>query len=127
MDMPFDEADWVKARVNGSARAAFFRLLAGLRKDVATRNAHRKPGDAFKLEIVESKDGVTIARHDGGSPKQVRFTHGDGRIEAVGDGVRLRATLTLNGHGQCRLNLDGTPTEDWRFRQLALETLFFGE
>jgi hypothetical protein len=119
------DLDWVRARADAPLFTTFRRLVAGVKKDVATRACLRRTGDAFTLDVVESADQCVVTRRGSGRSAQVRFAKYEHGIEAVGEELRLRATLSLDGDGQCRLHVNGVPTEEWHFRQLALQALFF--
>jgi hypothetical protein len=42
------------------------------------------------------------------------------------DKEKCIATLTLNNEGECRLLVNGQELEEWQFRKMMWEELFFG-
>lgn len=128
------ELNWVQKRAECSAAKVFRELQGGIENDVAAANeAKRLAGRFFpdtRLASQLTADGkvFVVAQINIAGPRVV-FILGDGMIEARNEveGIRWTATLTLNDEGRCKLKLDdGRELEQWQFRKLALESLFFG-
>jgi RNase P/RNase MRP subunit p29 len=129
--------DWVKERSQCSAGAVFERLKIEIENDVQVRNSLIPKGHDYKFhfEVTDSRKDLIVSLHgkifDKTTPRDINegiSVHIDGSAIIVRENdlkEKLRATLTLNENGECRLKIDGVEYESWRFRQAALEELFF--
>jgi hypothetical protein len=118
--------DWVSARAECSAWKVFKELEQGARGDLDSINSKRQPEDHTKFELAKyGNDRFSILCV--GEPKRgsVDFLLKDEEIIVTGSGVPLTATLTINNKRQCRLKVKGEDLEQWQFRKMALEGLFF--
>lgn len=130
------ELNWVQKRAECSAEKVFRELQIGVENDVAAANeAKRLAGNFFpdtRLATKLTADGrvFVVAQINIAGPRVVFFLH-DKKIQAR-DEVRSAtwtATLALNDEGRCKLKIeeDDRLLEQWQFRRLALEGLFFGD
>ena len=75
----YEEVDWVTTRAQCSVPAMFARLLAGVKSDVAARNALRSSEDTATFEVVEAEREFTVVRNNGDT-RRVRFEHDESAI-----------------------------------------------
>lgn len=122
--------DWVTARAQCSVARAFITLLAGVRKDVAIRNALLATSGGARFEVVEASgnDFSVFQQVAGGQVRQVRFECDESMVMIRGPkGYFLRLSLTIDFSGFCRfVTEEGDRLDSWQVRKLALEDLFFG-
>ena len=90
----YEEVDWVTTRAQCSVRAMFARLLAGVKSDVAARNALRSSEDTATFEVVEAEREFTVVRNNGDT-RRVRFEHDESAIR-VHDGGAFSFFATIN-------------------------------
>lgn len=126
------ELNWVEKRDACSVQQVFNELVRGIDNDVAVVNQLKKiPGQTrFVAEILSDNSTVVVGQIN--IPARVRVKIGivGDRIETSGEvgTVVLSARVTLNNAGRCMLVLDDdTELEQWQFRKMALEGLFFGD
>jgi hypothetical protein len=103
--------------------------VLGIDNDVAALN---QIPDQIRVAAQMLSDNSTLVVAQINVPAMVRV-----KIGIVGDRIEtsrevgregLSARVTLNNIGRCMLVLDdGTELEQWQFRKMALEGLFFGE
>jgi len=120
------ELDWVERRAACSAVEVFRQLQTGIENDIAFINK-RPGGDAFRATLTSDGRTFVIASMSNLGPRVVLF-YAHEKIE-IRDELTKRNTvarLTLNDAGRCVLKVDGRELEQWQFRKLALENLFFG-
>jgi hypothetical protein len=117
--------DWVSARSECSAWKVFKELEQGASADIDSINSKRQSEDQTKFVLAKYSNDRFSVVYEGGRGS-VDFLLKDEEI-TVSDGssVRLRAILTINNKRQCRLKVDGQELEQWQFRKMALEGLFF--
>ncbi len=122
------EVNWVAALAQCSLTPVFIRLKAGAEADVRTRTALRQ-GEAVTFGVTDHGEMFAVYLDDNsGRTKKVTFTRNPHDITVVAnDGTpEVKATLTLNNLGECRLLVNGQELEEWQFRKNALGRLFFG-
>ncbi len=128
MEIP-RELNWVKERAACTAERIFFQIVDGIKKDIAERNIINSKA-AFLSDL--SGDGKTFVVGEGGNfarSERIRITALDGKIEMIDDFRKMviDAEVFLNDEGRCKLRLsDGKELEQWQFRRMVLEDLFFG-
>jgi hypothetical protein len=117
--------DWVNARAQCSAAIMFARLRVNVKADVEKRS--RLDGNWF-FKFWSEEHAFFVSRE---RPNQTRTLSFVGCPTSIGvmdeDKERYIATLTLNNEGECRLSVNGQEMEEWQFRKMILEELFFGD
>lgn len=127
ISMPAD-FDWVRARQECSILKVFKELENGVRNDVAIMQS-LKPDSQVKYFVTAPARGrFSVVREGGDFPDSVDFVLANGAITAQDDQGKFvhRAGITLNPKGECKLKVDQSELDQWQFRRLALEQLFFG-
>jgi hypothetical protein len=123
------ELDWVEKRATCTAEAMFLQLANGVQVDVKARNAIGNDGN-FAAEFSGDKRALVIGETGAWARKERVRIFPLGRNIEVRDeicGAAFSAEVFLNDEGRCKLRLkDGIELEQWQFRRLALEALFFG-
>lgn len=128
MDIP-RELNWVKERAACTAERIFIQIVDGMKKDIVERNIVNSRA-AFLSDL--SSDGKTFVVGEGGNfarRERIRITAVDGKIEMMDEFRKMviDAEVFLNDDGRCKLRLsDGREIEQWQFRRMVLEDLFFG-
>jgi hypothetical protein len=126
--IPPVDFDWVTARGECSVKSMFVSLLVGVRADVTARNKLAKP-KTVRFEGQETMRTFIVARYDDLQDGIATATFGyDGdKLTVLLNGtLKAEATLTLNKKRECRLLVNGEELEQWQFRKMALESIFFG-
>ena len=124
--------DWVKARRECSIAKVFesLHLAAKASVDAMETTANGKTWNNFQFSAFA--DSFSVVWDNGFEKRGVRF-HLERRTRIVADPFRvpnatpMRADLTLNDDGECRLVVDGAELQEWQFLKRALEPLFFGQ
>lgn len=128
MDIP-RELDWVKERTACTADRIFIQVVEGMKKDIAERNVANSNAPVLGDFTA---DGKTFVIGEGGNfarRERIRLASLNGKIEAHDDfrKVVIAAEVFLNDEGRGKLRLsDGKEIEQWQFRRMVLEDLFFG-
>lgn len=121
--------DWVKARSDCSLPGVFKQLQRGVQNDVEEAKKLLSSSSAISL-TVESRTGrFSVVRSENGSiPDTVDFALNGDKIVVQSDEGKILAvvTLTLDNSGRCKLSVGGAELEQWQFRRMVLEKLFFG-
>ena len=119
--------DWVRERINCSPGGVFEQLALDVRTDVDTMNSQRKPNDQTKIEFVRNHNRFSVALLPSNAAfPPINFSIAGEVIRVEnGSSIDLTATLTLSDAGECRLRVHGAEKEQWQFRRMALEELFF--
>jgi hypothetical protein len=130
-----ENLNWVKVRAACSIGAMFKALELGAHEDVAEVTLLIKPQDNIAFSVVANHRRFSVIREDGataGTPvpvtREVNFVL-EGKAIVISDGngrLQLKATITLNNEGQCKLVVENNEVEQWQVRRMALEKLFFG-
>jgi len=126
-DVP-QELNWVEKRAACTADSIFLQLVAGINDDVKARNVAGYDAN-FAAELTRDKQVLVIGQTGVWARKErIRIFPLHGKIE-VRDEIRsanFSAEVFLNEEGRCKLRLeDGKELEQWQFRRMALEALFF--
>ncbi|MBZ5489841.1 MAG: hypothetical protein LAO76_02795 [Acidobacteriia bacterium] len=125
--------DWVTERSQCSPANSFERLKAEIKDDIKARTVLIKSGD-YKLSFSEENKNRLIVTLEGILPGKVPpvsinesvWIELSGKVIIVRNlEEELKATLTLNEEGKCRLKIKGIEHDFWRVRQMLLEDLFF--
>jgi hypothetical protein len=125
IDPGFDDFSWVDAVEACSYAKVFVELRAGVEEDVTVRN--RQLGQNSFGVTAPKPESFTVYRDNPTSPNAVRFDCAKGAIRAValGGGPDIIVRLKVNMSGHCRLVIKKQEYEQWEFRKMALEGLFF--
>jgi hypothetical protein len=126
--------NWVTSRAECSLLAVFKALELGAREDVETVTSLVMPHERVSFSVVASHCRFSVIREDGATPaspiprsRDVNFTvEGQEIVASKGNKILLRAAITLNNEGQCKLKIGDEELEQWQVRRMALEELFFG-
>jgi hypothetical protein len=125
------ELDWVTQRAGCEPQATFDRLRERVKADVELRG-----------QLFESKRHPLIAdfQFENGDPTRFRVARYQAqdyarvtfRLEAPtitvadeGAGVIIAGSPKVDVDGRCKFQVDNQLLEEWQFRMLALEGLFF--
>jgi hypothetical protein len=129
-DIPQD-LNWVEARAECSLRNIFTALEHGVREDVDTRISLLGEGAKMKLSVVSSNRRFTVLREDDVLPLSISdeatfvLNPDEILVQNSRNMVLFRASITLTNGGQCKLRVGEEELEQWQFRRMALEKLFF--
>jgi diphthamide biosynthesis methyltransferase len=123
--------DWVTARAECSISRMFVRLHTQVMVDVERRNSLVSANERLKFLVEVHGDSEFSVRHEEAGQEEpgiVRFRRTESAIVvASNDGtVKLAVTLAVDHLNECRFVINGEHVEEWHFRKLALEGLFFG-
>ncbi|MGA2430214.1 MAG: hypothetical protein ABSH13_17060 [Candidatus Acidiferrum sp.] len=127
MEGRIENLDWVAERAACSLALIFEKLKDQIKVDVEERNKLRPEGVAYKFVAAVQGDSITVAGESNRPYIAVKFEISGNEIivKDKRDEITLRATLTLNDQGECKLKSNGQERELWQFRREALEYLFF--
>ena len=122
--------DWVRARSECSLQHVFKELENGVRGDVESVKSLPIPGSTIRYSVTASERGrlfVVRAETDDSFTDSVDFILANGAITAQDDDGKFRhtATLTLDNEGKSKLMVGNDALDQWQFRRMALEKLFF--
>lgn len=122
-----EEFNWVERRAECSIVKVFAELEMGVKSDVETKNRVKPQTDETVFHFISSTERFKVIRDTKSrSPQSVEFSRTEGTIVVERNGKKLlKATLTLNADGECRLKVGGKELEQWQFRRVALEELLF--
>jgi hypothetical protein len=124
------ELNWVEKRAGCTSRSIFPQLVAGINEDVKERNA-TSSGANFAAELTGDGKALVIGETGVWARKErVIIFSLDGKIEVRDEtkNIKFSVDVFLNEEGRCKLRLEeGKELEQWQFRRLALEGLFFGD
>lgn len=130
-------ASWVNARKECSLQNVFKVLGDGCKADVrdalqALIPAHSHRTYAYdlhsngKFSVTRCEDAMLSGPCDSVDFEivghEIVVTH---MFATAGKNELLRASLTLNNDGECKMLVDGQELEQWQVRRMALEKLFF--
>lgn len=127
------DLDWVTERAACSVTAMFKKLEHGVQADVAKMAVIiSEQGDKqTKLSFVAGRDRFSAVREGVVYPlptsHSVDFSIEKGLIVAKWDAEKVlcEATIMLTNEGRCKLRVGKEELEDWQFRRMTLERLFF--
>ncbi|MGH9386606.1 MAG: hypothetical protein ACRD2N_20225 [Vicinamibacterales bacterium] len=125
-----DDFDWVAARQACSLKTVFERLVLLAKRDVEAMKVTQGERVFHPFDFVNTGDGFSVSGSSFRGNIGVRFFLEDRQIVAeshrLDPKVSLRADLTLNDDGECRLLVDKVELQEWQFLKRALEPLLFG-
>jgi hypothetical protein len=129
------DLNWVEKRAACSADQVFRELQTGIENDIAYRNAIRGTGPLvtgnFIAQLTSDGKVLIVAEEGPWSKGRLKIFAMDGRIEVRNEiaNTNWAAKVIFSDEGRCKLKLedDGRELEQWQFRKLALESLFFGD
>lgn len=121
--------NWVTARAQCSIISVFLRLKKGVQDDIEAANSvFKDTGREFR--IVPDVTSFTVYQEIIPPRREsISFSLNDNNTEICvrdeGGTPKFSATVTLNKDKEYRLLVGNDEMEEWRFRQKALEKLFF--
>ena len=124
------ELNWVEKRAACTSDLIFLQLVNGIKEDVKARNI---TGSSANLVAELTSDKRVLIVGETGTwarKEQVKVFSLEGKIEVRDEikNTKFFAEVFLNNEGHCKLRLeDSTELEQWQFRRMALEGLFFGD
>lgn len=119
--------DWVTARSSCSLPKVFKDLRLQVGEDVKTRNALRPDNSPYEFSVGEDGGNFSVLLTAKDVRRSVIFSLAEHAI-LVGDdngNQMFEVTLTFNGDGECRLNVNAKEQDLWQVRRMALEELLF--
>jgi hypothetical protein len=124
------ELNWVQIRAACTIEQIFNKLCNDFEGDVSAINAVRNllHLDRFKIDKVGDGSTIVIGQPSRFPRTVVKIGVVDNEIEVQDDTTRnaWRVGIGLNNEGRCILRLnEKTELEQWQFRKMALENLFF--
>jgi len=125
---PPSDWDWVQARHSCAIAAIFRQLELDAQLNVEKRQALVKPDRddfGFRFESRDKMFLVSRVASRGARTVVFRLTSDHINVERLGGEEILRATVTLNNDGECRLRVEGQELDRWQLLRRALEGLFF--
>jgi hypothetical protein len=123
--------DWVKARKACSADKVFESIHLAAKANVDAMKTATANGETRNLfQFSTFGDSFSVVWDNGWEKRGVRFYLEQRTLIVaepfrVPNGKTLKAGLTLNDDGECRLVVDGDELQEWQFLKRALEPLFF--
>jgi hypothetical protein len=129
-----ENLNWVKARAECSLVSVLKELEHGAREDVEAAKLLVKPHEHIEFSVVANPRRVSVIREDAATSaapipvtRDVNFViEGQEIIVSTQNQILLRATITVNNEGLCKLVVKNEELEQWQVRKMALEKLFFG-
>jgi hypothetical protein len=123
------ELNWVEKRAACTAETLFSQLVLGIGEDIKARNAAGADAQ-FAAGLTSDRRALIVGESGTWARKErVRIFPLKGKIEVRDEltNASFSAEVFLNDEGRCKLRLDGgVELEQWQFRRMALEGLFFG-
>ena len=121
-----EDFPWVQKRAECSYSQVFKELEMAVDSDVKIKHKQTEGGPrGFRFQRY-SDDRFVVYREAFQGSTNVEFGCTHPGIYAKGEGVNLKAVLSLNDDGECRLKVGDDELKNWQFRKRALEDLFFG-
>jgi hypothetical protein len=119
--------DWVTERSSCSLPNVFKKLRLQIEEDVKTRNALRPNNSPYEFSVAEKGDDLTVLLKAKDVQRSVTFTLAEHAILVRDDkgSPMFDVTLTFNGEGECKLNVNEQELDFWQVRRMALEELLF--
>lgn len=123
--------NWVEARAACSVYKIFDDIQNGLDEDITAINKARKLDEDSQFSMSPLSGGTTVVISQSGVYPSERVKIGIFEdyicAEDMKVGRKWKATVRLNDAGRCVLWLDSVPIEQWQFRKMVLQRLFFGD
>jgi hypothetical protein len=126
-----EDFHWVIARSKCSIATMFMELELGVIDDTEKAQSLVPPQEWTKFSVTKTI-GTRFAAARVDDPvtcraTRVHFSYANNEIQVHdNDGkLLLKATLTLTNDGECKLKVGEQELDQWQFRRMALESLFF--
>jgi hypothetical protein len=120
---------WVLARSKCSIAVVFTELQLGAVDDAkkAQSTLSQQGWPTFEATNIIGNSFCVVRAQNPLFSKRVEFSHSENEIQVRDDHAKLfmTATLTLTNEGECKLKVGDQELEQWQFRRMALEGLFF--
>jgi hypothetical protein len=123
--------NWVKERSHCSLAVIFKELEHGVREDIATLQ-QLYPKDPASFDVSSSRNCFTVLLIANPMTSMITnsveflLTREGIKVEDKDKTESLTVNLTLNHEGQCKLKVGTEELDQWQFRKMILEKLFFG-
>lgn len=120
--------DWVTERRKCSAEKVYESLLAAARRNVEAMKTVEQDRVRSPVEMHVHSGSFAVMRTEFGRKRGTVRVYVEGQqiiAESDTGDISLKADLTLNDDGECRLLVDGKQLQEWQFLRAALEPLFF--
>jgi hypothetical protein len=127
---------WVEIRAACTVANVFNQLCDGVKDDVFAINTTRgfAGENVFKADLHSSGTTIFVGQPNRLPRRRVAIGVVGDRIEVEQEwegGLHLSASIGLNNEGRCVLKMKEAEKEieleQWQFRKMALENLFFGD
>jgi hypothetical protein len=124
------DLNWVEKRAACTIGRVFNEICDGIDEDVRAINEARNLFGDFQFQADLHTERTTVFVGQPGRVPRVRVLVGivDNQIEVRNEVTKetWRVSIGLNNEGRCSLRLaDNSELEQWQFRKMALEGLFF--
>lgn len=120
---------WVVARSKCSIATVFRELELGATDDAKKAQSVLSQGGwpTFEVTKIIGNSFDVVRTHNPVFSKHVQFSCVENEIQVRDndDKLFMRATLTLTNDGECKLKVGDQELDQWQFRRMALEGLFF--
>ena len=118
--------DWVTARSSCSLPKVFKVLRTQVEEDVKTRNTLRPDNSPYEFSVAENGGDFSVLLTTKDVCRSI-FSLAEHAILVRDDkgNQMFEVTLTFNGEGECRLNVNAEEQDFWQVRRMALEDLLF--
>jgi hypothetical protein len=120
---------WVLARAKCSAANVFKELELGIRDDVEKAQSLVEKHETIVFSVSQTQNNrFSVLRVDDpitSASESVDFSCINSAILVHGEGVNMCALLTLTNDGECKLRVEDDELDQWQFRKMALQKLFF--
>jgi hypothetical protein len=120
---------WVVARSKCSIATVFTELQLGAVDDAekAQSTLSQQGWPRFEATNIIGNSFCVVRAQNPVFSKRVEFSHSENEIQVRDNDGKLfmTATLTLTNDGECKLKAGDQELDQWQFRRMALEGLFF--
>lgn len=124
------DLNWVEKRAACTVATVFNQLCDGIRDDVQAFNSISALADQFQADMHSTGTTILVGQPNEVPRKRVYIGIVGKKVQVFRewDNGKWSVSLGLNNEGRCILRLDnGSELEQWQFRKMALESLFFGD